>query len=225
MRKIVSFSTPSLVAALLVASAFAPAPLLGQETPDERMSFFITSVGPGDGADLGGLEGADAWCEHLAFAVGATDGTWRAYLSTTGTAGGEAVDARNRIGTGPWHNFAGDLVARDVEHLHSDDNNVTGETVLTAWGERVRARGDSPNRHDVLTGSGLDGRAVSSEEDTTCSDWTSAGDGSAMVGHFDRVGGGANPTSWNSAHGSRGCSQENLRGTGGDGLFYCFKAD
>lgn len=189
------------------------------------MSFFLTSVGPGEGADLGGLEGADAHCAHLAYAVGASDRTWRAYLSTTGAGGGAAVDARDRIGPGPWHNADGVLVARDVSELHSEAAHLTGETVLTEWGERVRARGDRPNRHDILTGSRLDGTAFPAGEDTTCDDWTSSGEGSARVGHFDRTGGGENPTSWNSAHGSRGCSQQDLRGTGGDGLFYCFAAD
>ena len=209
---------PFIAAAALLAGA----PVAGQAEPDERMSFFVTSVGPGSGADLGGLEGADAHCEHLAYAVGLADLTWRAYLSTATSDGRPAANARDRIGPGPWHNFRGDLIARDPDHLHSDDANITRETVLTEWGEPVRGRGASPNRHDILTGSGLDGRAIASTDDTTCSNWTTSGEGSAMVGHFDRTGGGQNPTSWNSAHGSRGCGQADLRGTGGDGLFYCF---
>lgn len=209
----------AIAAMLLIAS-----PAAGQAEPDERMSFFLTSVGPGDGADLGGLEGADAFCRHLAYAVGAGDMEWRAYLSATADATSTVVHARDRIGPGPWHNFDGVMVARDVADLHSENANITKETVLTEWGQQVRARGDSPNRHDILTGSGLDGRALDSDGDTTCANWTSSGEGSAMVGHFDRTGGGQNPTSWNSAHGSRGCGQEDLRGTGGDGLFYCFAA-
>ena len=207
----------------LVAILFLAAPAAAQmDAPDQRMSFFITSVGPGHGADLGGLEGADAHCEHLAFAVGAGEAEWRAYLSAVPADGQPAAHARDRIGTGPWYNFEGVMIARDVDHLHSDNANITKETVLTEWGGMVRGRGDSPNRHDILTGSGLDGRLIQGDGDVTCSNWTSSGEGSAQVGHFDRTGGGANPTSWNSAHGSRGCSQADLRGTGGDGLFYCF---
>ena len=209
--------------ATLVAAPYA-APSAAQAVPDERMSFFLTSVGPGDGADLGGLEGADAWCRHLAHAVGVGDADWRAYLSTSGHSDQEAVDARDRIGAGPWFNFAGVVIASDVDQLHSDAANLTKETVLTEVGHPVRGRGDSPNRHDILTGSGPDGRAVTSDEDTTCSDWSTSGDGAAIVGHHDRTGGGADPTSWNSAHPSRGCGQEALRGTGGDGLFYCLRA-
>jgi len=196
--------TLAAAAALLLA---APAPGGAQAEADERMSFFLTSVNPGHGADLGGLEGADAHCEHLAFAVGMADKEWRAYLSATGMGG---VHARDRIGSGPWYNFEGVMVARDVDHLHSDDANLTKETVLSEWGQVVRGRG----------------ALFEADGDTTCDDWTSsAGDGSARVGHFDRTGGGQNPTSWNSAHGSRGCGQENLRGTGGDGLFYCFAVE
>ncbi len=213
-------ATMAVAALLLVGAADGTA----QEQPNETMSFFLTSVGPGSGADLGGLEGADAHCEHLAYAVGMEEKTWRAYLSTTGEAG-PAVDARDRIGSGPWHNFQGVEVAADVEELHGE-NDLTKETVLTEWGEMVRGRGDSPNRHDILTGSTLDGTAFDGGDDTTCSDWTSSSsDGSARVGHFDRTGGGENPSSWNSAHGSRGCGQEDLRGTGGDGLFYCFAVE
>ena len=183
------------------------------------MSFFLTSVGPGNGADLGGLEGADAHCAFLAYAVGAGDLPWRAYLSTTGPGG---VDARDRIGRGPWHNANGELIARDVAHLHSDGANLTKASILSEQGNQVRGRGDRPNRHDVLTGSRADGTAYPGTEDTTCSNWSSSGEGSARVGHFDRTGGGEDPTSWNSAHPSRGCSQENLRATGGDGLYFCF---
>lgn len=189
------------------------------------MSFFVTSEGAGDGANLGGLAGADAHCSHLADPQGFGDLTWRAYLSTSATDGQPAVNARDRIGTGPWHNHAGVMVARDVTDLHSESAKLTKETVLTEKGERVNGRGDTPNRHDILTGSTLQGTAFDAGEDTTCSNWTSSGAGSARVGHHDRTGGGEHPTSWNSAHGSRGCSQEDLRGSGGDGLFYCFAVD
>ncbi len=135
------------------------------------------------------------------------------------------MNARDRIGQGPWYNFSGVQMAQDVDDLHSDSNNLTKQAVLNEKGEMTNGRGDSPNRHDILTGSQLDGTAVPGSEDTTCQNWTGSGEGSAMVGHFDRTGGGQNPTSWNSAHGSRGCSQENLQGTGGDGLFYCFAID
>lgn len=189
---------------------------------DSSMSFFITSVGPGNGADLGGLEGADQYCQMLAEDAGAGDKTWRAYLSTSDP----VVNARDRIGEGPWYNANGVMVAEDVEDLHSDNNNLNKENSIDENGEMVNGRGDDPNMHDILTGSTLDGMAFDSDEDTTCSDWTSsAEDGSAQVGHHDRDGGGENPTSWNSAHGSRGCSQANLQGTGGNGLFYCFAID
>jgi hypothetical protein len=182
------------------------------------MTFFLTSVGPGNGAELGGLSGADAHCQSLAAAVGADGKTWRAYLSTTGSGG---VDARDRIGSGPWQNIKGVVVAQNVDQLHFE-NNVTKETVLNEKGMMTNGRGDTPNQHDILTGSQLDGTAASDSD--ACSNWTSSADGtgSAMVGHFDRQGGGANPNSWNSAHGSRGCSQDNLIATGGNGYFYCF---
>jgi hypothetical protein len=192
------------------------------EPMEPTMTFFLTSAGPGNGAALGGLEGADAYCETLAAAVGAGGATWRAYLSVTATADAAAVNARDRIGTGPWYNQALVQVASDVDNLHGDNNNLTKETVLNERGGMTNGRGDDPNRHDILTGSQLDGTVVAGDDDTTCDNWTSSGEGSAMVGHFDRIGGGANPTSWNSAHGSRGCGQEDLQGTGGDGLFYCF---
>lgn len=193
-----------------------------QAQSDTSMSFFITSVGPGNGADLGGLEGADAHCQMLAEEAGAGDKTWRAYLSTADP----MVNARDRIGAGPWYNTNGVMVAEDVDHLHSDDNNLNKENSIDENGEMVNGRGDDPNMHDIITGSTLDGMAFEGDEDTTCSDWTSSSeDGSAQVGHHDRTGGGANPASWNSAHGSRGCSQSNLQGTGGNGLFYCFAID
>ncbi len=191
-----------------------------------EMSFFITSSGPGDGANLGGLEGADAHCQMLADEAGAGDRTWRAYLSTQASGDEEAVNARDRIGSGPWYNAEGVLAAQNVEELHSEDNNLGKQISLDEQGNVVNGRGDDPNRHDILTGSRLDGTAFDDGEDHTCQNWTSnAEDGSAQVGHHDREGGGDNPTSWNSAHGSQGCSQANLQATGGDGLYYCFAAD
>ena len=203
-----------LVVALLLVGLGSGAVL----AQDSQMTFFITSAGSGNGADLGGLEGADRHCQALAASVGAGDKTWRAYLSTTGSGG---VNARDRIGSGPWANFNGVIVAESIDQLHGD-NNLTKETILTEKGAISNGRGDDPNMHDILTGSGLDGTAQMDEADTTCGNWTSSGEGSALVGHHDRQGGGANPTSWNSAHASRGCSQANLQGTGGNGFFYCF---
>jgi hypothetical protein len=183
------------------------------------MSFFITSAGPGQGANLGGLAGADKHCQTLAQAAGAGGRTWRAYLSADAAGGQPAVHAKDRIGKGPWVNAKGVTVATSVADLHSDANKLSKENSLTEKGAVVNGRGDTPNRHDILTGSNLDGTLAPS---LTCNNWSSGGDGSANVGHHDRQGGGANPTSWNAAHASKGCSQENLRGTGGDGLFYCF---
>ena len=207
--------TTTVVAALLLTAS----PLLAQS----RMSFFITSRGPGNGAALGGLEGADAHCSTLAREAGAAITVWRAYLSSVAEGGKPAVNARDRIGRGPWHNFAGVEVARDVAHLHSDTNLLNKQNSLTEKGAVVNGRGDSPNMHDILTGAALDGSAISDTLDTTCRNWTSSDStGSARVGHHDRIGGGQYATSWNSAHGSRGCGQRNLQGTGGNGLFYCF---
>lgn len=208
---------PLAVLATLLLVGASPAPQQAQ-----RMSFFITSVGPGNGASLGGLDSADRHCHQLAQAAGFGDRTWRAYLSATATEGQPAVNARDRIGTGPWYNAKGIRVAENVADLHSDNNKLSKENSLTEKGEVVNGRGDTPNRHDILTGSQLDGTAFPGEGDTTCGNWTKSGDGSAQVGHHDRQGGGQNPTSWNSAHASRGCSQQNLQGTGGNGLFYCF---
>ena len=208
----------SLLTIAAVVGSCAPAE---EEPMEPMMSFFLTSAGPGDGADLGGLDGADAYCQSLANSVEA-DGTWHAYLSAAATADAAAVNARDRIGTGPWLNRALVEVASDVANLHSENNNLTKETVLNERGGMTNCRGDDPNRHDILTGSNLDGTVAEGDGDTTCDNWTSSGEGSALVGHFDREGGGANPTSWNSAHPSSGCSQENLQGTGGAGLFYCF---
>ena len=188
-----------------------------------QMSFFITSAGPGNGAALGGLEGADRHCHTLAQAAGADDRTWHAYLSTMASEGRPAVNARDRIGTGPWYNSKGVMVAQNVADLHSDNNKLSKENSLTEKGTVVNGRGDTPNMHDILTGSNLDGTAITTGEGyTNCGNWTSSGEGSAQLGHHDRQGGGQNPTSWNSAHASRGCSQQNLQATGGNGLFYCF---
>jgi hypothetical protein len=190
---------------------------------DDKMSFFITSSGSGDGAKLGGLAGADAHCESLAAAVGAGDKTWRAYLSVVAANGAAAVNARDRIGTGPWFNHDGVQVADSVADLHSDNNRLGKEGSLSEMGAPINGRGDQPNMHDILTGSQMDGTAFTDSADHTCGNWTSgSADGSAQVGHHDKQGGGANPNSWNSAHGSKGCSLENLQGTGGNGLFYCF---
>jgi predicted methyltransferase len=195
----------------------------GAYAQDSSMSFFLTSKGPGDGANLGGLAGADAHCQMLAESAGAGGKKWRAYLSTNGADGETAVNARDRIGTGPWSNAKGVQVASDVADLHSEVNKLGKENSISENGDVINGRGDTPNRHDILTGSGLDGAAISDGQDHSCRDWTYGGsDGSAQVGHHDRTGGGANPTSWNSAHGSRGCSQSDLQGSGGDGLFYCF---
>ena len=200
-------------------------PLTGAQEPQNRMSFFITSAGPGNGAALGGLAGADQHCQQLAEAAGVTGRTWRAYLSASPTDGQPAVNARDRIGSGPWHNAKGMQVAASVADLHGDDNKLGKETSLSEKGDVISGRGDTPNRHDILTGSQADGTAFPAGEDHTCRNWTSSDQGAAQVGHHDRQGGGANPTSWNSAHPSRGCSQANLQGTGGDGLFYCFATD
>ncbi len=208
------------IAASAVLGVFSMSLATGQ---DSKMSFFITSVGPGNGADLGGLAGADAHCQALASAAGAGGKTWHAYLSAAPAAGRPAVNARDRIGTGPWFNYAGVQVAASLADLHSENNKLGKENSLTEKGEQNNGRGDDPNMHDILTGSDLDGTLLTGDGDHTCSNWTSsAADGSAQVGHHDRQGGGTNPNSWNSAHASRGCGQSDLQGTGGNGLFYCF---
>jgi hypothetical protein len=186
------------------------------QTPN--LSFFITSAGSGNGANLGGLAGADAICQKLAASAGAGNKTWRAYLSATASGNQPAVNARDRIGKGPWQNAKGVVVAQNADDLHSDTNKLGKENSLTEKGAMVNGRGDNPNMHDILTGSGQDGRLAGE----TCGNWTSNGAGSANVGHHDKQGGGQNPNSWNSAHASRGCSQSDLVGTGGNGLFYCF---
>ena len=213
-------SIGTLTLALLIGVSFqSSSRLAAQGAPSPQMSFFITSAGPGDGANLGGLLGADRHCSTLAAQAGATTNrTWRAYLSTQSRAQQPAIHARNRIGIGPWYNVKGVMIAKNVDDLHSEANKLTRETQLSE-------KGESPSLHDILTGSGLDGRAVEAGGDTTCNNWSSSADGSALLGHYDRQGGGTNPTSWNSAHPSKGCSQANLQSTGGAGLFYCFAAD
>src|SRR3954471_3674184 len=196
-----------------------------------NMTFFVVGAGPGKGADLGGLEGADQHCQQLAQRHGAGGKTWRAYLSTQAADGKPAVNARDRIGNGPWQNFKGDVVAQSVDDLHSANNKLTVQTSLTERGQIIPGVGYAPNRHDALTGSQMDGRAFPAGEDRTCRNWTSSTQGSAMLGHIDRKGlrDDEASRSWNSAHPSRGsdggCSQADLRGTGGDGLFYFFAAN
>ena len=195
-----------------------------------NMTFFVTGAGPGKGADLGGIEGADRYCQELAQRAGAGGKTWRAYLSTQTADGKPAVNARDRVGPGPCQNFKGDVVAQNVDDLHSDNNKLSMQTSLTERGSIIPGVGYAPNRHDVLTGSQADGRAFAAGEDRTCRNWTSSTQGAAMLGHIDRKGlrDDAPSRSWNTAHPSRGpdggCSQADLRSTGGDGLFYCFAA-
>ena len=196
------------------------------QQPDKKMSFFVTSANPGKGADLGGLAGADKYCQTLASAAGAGSRTWHAYLSTTANNGGKVVHARDRIGKGPWYNAKGELIAKSVDDLHTGPN-LTKQTILTEKATVVNGRGDTPNMHDMLTGSDSQGRAFTGTSDTTCSNWTSGADtGAAQVGHSDRQGirDDVAQKSWNHAHSSRGCSVPVLRSTGGAGLFYCFAA-
>ena len=190
------------------------------------MTFFVTSVGLGKGADLGGIEGADKHCQALASAAGAGGRTWRAYLSTQGAGGQAAVNARDRIGRGPWTNAKGVQIARDIDELHGT-NKLSKETALSEKGEPIKGRGDTPNEHDILTGSQADGRAFADGDDRTCGNWTKSGEGAAMVGHHDRIGlrDDEPSRSWNASHPSRGCSQDNLRSSGGAGLIYCFAAN
>ena len=211
-----------LIASAAFLSLGFAAGVPAQEPP---MTFFITSVGSGKGADLGGLAGADKHCQSLAAAAGAGKLTWRAYLSTTGSPG---INARDRIGKGPWHNAKGVLIARDVKELHEGVNNINRAMALTEKGTVVNGRADSPNMHDILTGSQPNGMAIAGDAGkTTCGNWTMSGDGAAMVGHHDRHGLKEDDPSrsWNSSHPSRGCSQDNLRASGGAGMFYCFAAD
>jgi hypothetical protein len=216
--KNITFTCLAITVALLSLSWVA-----SSQEQKSAMTFFITSVGSGKGADLGGLVGADKLCQALAQAVGAGNRTWRAYLSTDGSDGKPAVNARDRIGKGPWQNAKGVVIGKNLDELHGN-NNISRETALSEKGERINARGDTPNMHDILTGSQPDGRAFTGNEDRTCRNWTSSGDGAAMVGHHDRMGlrDDESSKSWNSSHPSRGCSQDALRSSGGNGLFYCF---
>jgi hypothetical protein len=207
------------LAAAVVLSVQTGAVFAQSKTP---LGFFITSVGSGDGANLGGIAGADAHCQKLASAAGAGNRTWRAYLS--GMEKGKPVNAKDRIGAGPWFNAKGVQIAANVAELHSEAAKTGKEGSLTEKGDMVNGRTDKPNMHDILTGSQADGTAFADDQDHTCNNWTSNSTGAAQVGHHDRDGGGANPKSWNSAHASKGCSQPALVGTGGNGLFYCFAA-
>jgi hypothetical protein len=219
------FTRASLGAAAAAIAVFAAQPAQAQSA---NATFFVTSAGPGNGANLGGLEGADSQCQKLAQAAGAGGKTWHAYLSTQAADGKPAVNARDRIGKGPWQNSKGVVIAKDVAELHGASNNLTKQTALSEKGEVINGRGDTPNRHDVLTGSQPDGTAFAAGEDRTCKNWTSGTQGTAMVGHSDRIGLRDDDASksWNSSHPSRGpdggCSQADLRSTGGDGLLYCF---
>jgi hypothetical protein len=209
---------PASIAVVCVLLACAGA--LAQKSD---MSFFVSSKGGGDGANLAGLEGADRLCQSLATAVGAGGRTWHAYLSAAASGGAAAVNARDRIGPGPWRNANGVVIANDVTQLHGT-NNLTKQTALNERSEVVNGRGDTPNMHDVLTGSQPDGTAIVGSVDTTCGNWTKSGEGAAMVGHHDRTGldESAPMKSWNSSHQSRGCSQDALKSTGGDARLYCF---
>jgi hypothetical protein len=191
------------------------------------MTFFVTSVGKGNGADLGGLEGADAHCNALAAAAGSKHTNWKAYLSTWLPGGDAGVNARDRIGKGPWRNAKGVVVAKNVADLHSAHNKINKDNALTEKGEMVKGRGDTPNEHDILTGSDPAGMFSTAGGDTTCGNWTKSGEGSAIVGHHDLTGlkDTRHMKSWNSSHGSRGCSQEQLKSSGGAGLLYCFVAN
>jgi hypothetical protein len=220
-RSTMSMIRLGLLASVVAAGTAAPA----QAQQANGTTFFVTSAGPGKGGDLGGLAGADAHCAKLAQAAGSTGKTWHAYLSTQGP---NAVNARDRIGKGPWQNAKGVVVAKSVEDLHSDSNNLTKQNNLSEKGEVINGRGDTPNRHDILTGSTPEGRAFPAGEDRTCNNWTSSTAGAAMLGHNDRQGlrDDAASKSWNSSHPSRGpgggCTQDDLKSTGGDGLMYCF---
>ncbi|KYG20435.1 lectin [Bradyrhizobium sp. AT1] len=229
IERTVTISGLALAKAVFVMALLAT-PSAQAQSAD--MTFFVTSNGPGKGADLGGLEGADAHCARLAQGAGAPSGkTWRAYLSTQAVDGKPAVNAKDRIGKGPWQNAKGAVIAKDVAELHGSANNLTKQTALSEKGEVINGRGDTPNRHDILTGTQPDGTAFAAGDDKTCKNWTSSTQGAAMVGHADRQGlrDDEPSKSWNSSHPSRGpdggCSQADLKSTGGDGLLYCFAAN
>ena len=219
------YAVPAIATIALVTAGFCASAQAQQA--DKKMGFFVTSANPGKGADLGGLAGADKYCQDLATAAGAGKRTWRAYLSTTDKNGGKIVNASDRIGKGPWYNAKGELIAKNLDDLHTSPN-MTKQTILTEKGSVVNGRGDTPNMHDILTGSDSQGRAqMGGSADTTCSNWTSGADtGSAMVGHSDRQGlrEDVAAKSWNATHASRGCSMPQLRASGGAGMFYCFAA-
>ena len=216
--------TVRVLASLVVVGTTLASPVRAQ---DANMSFFVTSVGMGNGADLGGLAGADAHCQALAKVAGSTQTNWRAYLSTTPTQSETGVNARDRIGNGPWLNAKGVMVAKNVDDMHSESTNITKLTAVTEKGESISGRGDAVNMHDMLTGSDPAGRYSTAGGDTTCGNWTKSGEGSAILGHHDRTGlnDAWHSKSWNSSHGSRGCGQDALKSTGGAGLFYCFVAN
>ena len=211
----------ALTGSLLLSACATNANQQGVASGGSALSFFVTSAGSGKGADLGGIAGADKRCQDLAQAAGAGGRTWHAYLSTGGAS---PINARDRIGAGPWRNSNGVVVAQSVADLHSATNNLNKQTALTEKGQTVPGRGDAVNQHDILTGSSEEGTAIPGAADMTCSNWTSSGEGAAMVGHHDRMGlrDDAPSKSWNASHPSRGCSQANLVGTGGAGYFYCF---
>jgi len=216
--------TRSTIVVTLALLALVPAgAALGQAS---SLSFFVTSAGSGKGADFGGLDGADKHCQALAAAAGAGGKTWRAYLSTQASGGAPAVNAKDRIGKGPWQNAKGVVVAKDVTELHGT-NNLNKQTALTEKGDVVNGRGDTPNKHDILTGTQPDGTAFAAGDDKTCGNWTKGGEGTAIVGHHDRTGLDTSPPalSWNSSHPTRGCSDPALVSTGGAGLLYCFAAN
>ena len=221
-------ATTALFAPVLLLVLAEAGPAAAQTAPSgpDGMSFFVTSTRGANGADYGGLAGADRHCATLAEAAGAAAGrTWRAYLSTQASGSEPAVNARDRIGKGPWRNVKGEVIATSVEDLHSDANKLTKATALTEKGGTVNGRGDTPNEHDILTGSQADGTAFAPGEDRTCRNWTSSAEGAAMTGHHDRIGtSGATATSWNAAHPSRGCSYDLLKTTGGAGYLYCVAA-
>ncbi len=226
MAKVTAMKSAALALAALSLGVAGGAFSQQASQPSSEMTFFITSVGSGKGADLGGLAGADRHCQSLATAAGAGKRTWRAYLSATADGGSPAVNARERIGKGPWRSAEGRLIARDVEELHTT-NNINRLVAVSEKGTTINGRGDRPNTHDILTGSAPDGRVAVGKDDTTCGNWTKSGAGAAIVGHHDRS--GLQPDepsrSWNASHPSRGCSQENLVSSGGAGLFYCFAAN
>jgi hypothetical protein len=213
----------SILAATAIISACAPQ-VSGGNSAAANMTFFLTSTGSGNGADLGGLAGADRHCQDLAQAAGAGGRTWHAYLSASAAGNTPAVNARDRIGNGPWQNANGVVIAQNVNDLHSSNNKLNKQTAITEKATMISGRGDPVNMHDILTGSGPDGRLAAGTTDVTCSNWTSSGTGAAIVGHHDRMGLTDDEVarSWNSSHPSRGCSQDNLKSSGGAGLFYCF---